>query len=126
MPETKIPGRMYPSGHANDGVHAVMALLQDWFEALEQHTAHYRSPDPEYVRSEGKHPFTEAELEHLVKEIDREIDSEVNRAPGTSTHSKAGSGFQRLALPQRLALAQQLDALFWEYRLILPVDQDAA
>lgn len=125
MPEVRIEGRMYVSGHANDGVCAIMALLQDWFEAMEQDKARYRSPDPEYVRSGGKPPWTEAELETLVKEIDREIDQEVKRAPGTSTGSKAGPGFQRLAVGERLALAQQLDALIVQYETVLPVDHGA-
>lgn len=111
MPETRIPGRTYPSGHADPQVHAIMALLEDWFTAMEDGTAHYRQPDFEYRRSEGKPQWSEDDVDRLVKAIDAEIDQEVLRLPGTTTHSTAGPGFHRLEFPQRLALAQQLDGL---------------
>lgn len=111
MPETRIPGQQYPSGHANDGVHAITACLQDWFLALEDGTAGYRLPDPDYQRSRDRPPWTEDELDRLVRDIDAEIDQEVTRAPGIGTHSTMGPGFQRLEPAQRLALAQGLDAL---------------
>ncbi len=122
MPEIKIAGRMYPSGHANEGVHAVMMLLEDWFLAMEDGTAMFRQPDPNYERSGGRPTWTEEELDKLMRDIDAEIDQEVGRAPGTSTGSKLGSGFTRLQLPQRLALAQQLDALVAQHSKVLPQD----
>jgi len=103
--------RTYPTGHDNAGVAAVIFLLDDWLQAMENGTAHHRLPDPNYVRSNGKPTWTEDELDTLIRDLDAEIDQEVTRLPGTSVGAKAGPGFSRLALPQRLALAQQLDNL---------------
>ena len=121
MPEIRIPGQMYPSGHTNDGVDAVMALLQDWFEAMEDGTTVLRFPDHSYRRPRDRSTWSEEELDALVKNLDAEIDQEVTRAPGTSTGSKAGPGFQRLGVPQRLAMAQQLEALIVKYESVFPV-----
>lgn len=125
MPEMRIAGRMYPSGHTNPGVHALTMLLEDWFQAMDDGRALLRQPDPGYQRSRGRPQWTEEELDRLVRDIDAEIDQEVNRAPGTSTGSKLGAGFTRLPLPQRLALAQQLDALLQEHEAVLPIETSA-
>src|SRR5579885_1490737 len=77
MPETRIPGKMYPSGHANEGVHAIMMLLEDWFLAMEDGTAVFRQPDPNYQRSGGRPTWTEEELDRLMRDLDAEIDQEV-------------------------------------------------
>lgn len=116
MPEVKIPGQMYASGHTNDGVEAMIFLLDDWFAALEAGTAHLRMPDPSYQRPRGQALWTEEDLDTLVRDIDAEIDQEVNRAPGTFAGAKAGPDFKRLATPQRLALAQQLEVLMEEHQ----------
>ena len=102
---------MYPSGHENPGVAAVIFLLDDWLQAMENGTVHLRMPDPNFVRSGGQPMWTEDELDTLIRDIDAEIDQEVTRAPGTSVGAKAGPSFHRLPLPQRLALAQQLEAM---------------
>lgn len=107
---------MYPSGHENPGVAAVIYLLDDWLLAIEQGTVHLRQPDPNYVRPAGKPLWTEDELDTLICDIDYEVDQEVNRAPGTSVGARAGPGFKRLETPQRLALVQQLDALLKEHQ----------
>lgn len=107
---------LYPSGHTNPGVAAVMFLLDDWALAMDAGTAHLRRPDPDYVRPEGKEPWTEDELDRMMRAIDAEIDQEVNRAPGTSVGAKAGPEFHRLAVPQRLALAQQLADTIAQHR----------
>ena len=120
MPETRIPGRMYPSGHAHEGVHALLTILEDWFSAIEDGSVRYRLPDPSYQRSGGRPTWTEAELNTLIRDIDAEISSEVGRAPGTSTGSNAGPGFSRLELPQRLALAQVLDQAVSQYDGVFP------
>jgi hypothetical protein len=60
--------------------------------------------------------WTEEELDKLVQDIDAEIDIEVTRTPGTSVGADAGPGFYRLQLPQRLALAQQLELLMEKQR----------
>ena len=103
---------MYPSGHANDGVHAIIFVLEDWFQAIENGSVQYRFPAHKYVKQ-----WTEAQLEAFMSAIDQEIDMEVNRAPGTQTRvmAQAGSGFLRLAVPQRLALAQTLDMTIKEH-----------
>ncbi len=110
MSATKIDGRMYPSGHDNDGVHAVMACLQDWFQAMEENRSHLYQPDPDFYKT-----WDEEQLNTLVMEIDKDIDQEVTRSPGTSTKSTAGPGFSRLAVPQRLALAQQLHSIVKQF-----------
>lgn len=100
---------MYPSGHQNPGVAAIIFLLDDWLNALEEGVGGFRLPDPNYQRPDGRPPWTEEELDELIRDLDHEVDCEVNRAPGTSVGARAGPGFCRLALPQRLALAQQLE-----------------
>lgn len=107
---------MYPSGHENPGVAAVIFLLDDWLQAIENGTAHLRMPDPNYVRPGGKPVWTEEELDALIRDIDAEVDQEVQRAPGTSVGARAGPGFVRLAVSQRLALAQQLEMLLEQHQ----------
>lgn len=101
----------YPSGHENPGVAAVIFLLHDWLQAMENGSADLRLPDPNYVRPSAKAMWTEQGLDTLIRDIDAEIDQEVTRLPGTSVGAKAGPGFHRLAFPQRFALAQQLETL---------------
>ncbi len=127
MPEI-VSGLQYPSGHANDGVHAVIMLLDDWAKAIDDERARYWLPDPNYQRSGGRPTWTEEELARLIREIDAEIDQEVSRTPGTQAkvQAQAGSGFVRLPLPQRLALAQQLDVLVTQYEGLFPADTQAS
>jgi hypothetical protein len=106
---------MYPSGHENPGVAAMIFLLDDWLSAIEAGTVHLRMPDPNYQRPACRPVWTEEELDALMRDIDAEIDQEVNRAPGTSVGAKAGPDFKRLATPQRLALAQQLETLMEQH-----------
>lgn len=107
---------MYPSGHENPGVAAMIFLLDDWLQAIENGTAHLRMPDLNYARPSGRPVWTEEELDTLIRDIDAEIDQEVTRAPGTSVGAKAGPGFYRLALPQRLALAQHLETTLEQHQ----------
>lgn len=102
----------YPSGHENPGVAAVIFYLEEWLVAMENGVAHLRQPDPAYPRQ-----YTEEELDTLVRDIDAEIDQEVVRAPGNAVGAKAGPKYVRLALPQRLAMAQGLHALCSQYGL---------
>lgn len=122
MPADAPRSPMYPLSHWHAGVAALVACLEGWFIAMENEEAHLRLPDEHYQRSRGRPSWTEAELETLVLDLDAEHDQEVPRAPGTSTGSKAGPGFHRLALPQRLALAQQLDAIVSGYEGPWPGD----
>ena len=111
----------YSSGHVNPGVAAVVFLLDDWLQAMENGTVQVRYPDPNYVRSNGLPGWTEDALDTLIRDLDAEIDQEVPRAPGTSVGAVAGAGFHRLALPQRLALAQQLETIMDEHEDSLAV-----
>ena len=99
----------YPSGHSDPKIAAVMDVLQRWFVALEDGTAQLWVPD-DRPRRNGKPLWTEEELDALIAGIDRLIDREIHRTPGTVVHADAGADFWRLAPAQRLALAQELDA----------------
>jgi hypothetical protein len=109
----------YPPGHPNPGVAAVTAVLEEWCLALEDGSHVYRMPAPDYQRPGGKDLWTEDELDLLMRALDAEIDQEVTRAPGTSVGAKAGPAFHRLAVPQRLALAQQLADTVAEHVAVL-------
>ena len=88
----------------------VHAVLRDWFNALEDGSASYRMPDPDYARPPGKAPWTEEDLERLIREVDEYVWQQKSWAQGT--HHKdydAGPGFDRLAPAQRLAFAQDLE-----------------
>ena len=102
---------MYPQGHTNPGIEAVIYCLEKWFLAMEEGVVGEWMPDPTYKRISGKDGWTEDELDYLMRCLDWEFDQEVNRAPGTSTGSKLPPGFVRLGVAQRLALAQELDFL---------------
>lgn len=119
MPSVIRPGYMYPTGHDDPLVEAVINLLEDWFQAMESGTITLRLPaSPEtYHRPSDKPWWTEEALDLLITDIDAEIDMEVNRAPGTQplVKAQAGSGFSRLLPPQRLALAQQLEQVLLAY-----------
>ena len=106
----------YPPGHENPGVAAVILLLDDWLQAMENGTAHLRLPDPDYVRPNDKPVWTVEQLDTLIRDLDAEIDQEVTRLPGTSVGAQAGPGFSRLALLQRLALAQHLEATMEQHQ----------
>lgn len=102
---------MYPTGHFNPGVAAVIALLDDWLSAIESGRAHLRQPDLSYARPNGKPLWTPEQLENLISNLDNEFGREVTGPPGTRVGAKAGPGFLRLEFPQRLCLAQQLEEL---------------
>ena len=109
----------YEPGSANEEVCAITDVLQGWFEALEQGTAHLRLPDPAYQRRGNKPFWTPEELETLIEAIDTRIDRELSWAgKNKQMMCTAGSGFHRLELPQRLAMAQALDAVLAEYEAV--------
>ena len=116
MPAQPVSDRRYPSGHDNPGVEALIFILEDWTVALEQGGAIHRLPDPAYVRPSGKAPWTEEELDTIVRNIDAEIGREVTTTPGTSVGAQAGPELHRLAYPQRRALAQQLEQTIEAHR----------
>ena len=109
----------YPSGHKDPHIAAIIFLLDDWLNAMESGTVELRLPDPSYTRPDGKAIWTEEELDKLVQDIDAEIEIEVTRTPGTSVGADAGPGFCRLEVPQRLALAQQLELLMEKQKAAL-------
>lgn len=106
----------YEPGHVDPKVCAFIDVLQDFFLALEQGTAHLRLPDPAYERRRRKPQWTEAELASLVKAIDDTTDRELSWASrNPKMRCDAGPGFSRLTISQRLALAQNLDQVLAKY-----------
>lgn len=117
----------YPSGHDNPGVAAVILLLNEWVYAMDNGTVEFWVPHSAYVRPNGKKPWTEDQLDTLIRDIDAEIDQEVIRLPGTSVGAQAGPGFHRLALPQQLALAQALEQTIKAHReALMPLSPSQA
>ena len=106
----------YPYGHTIPKVEAITDCLSDWLRALEDGTAAHRMPDPSYVRRNGKESWTEAELDQMVKAIDADVNRELGWA-GTNTAMLCTHGpeYHRLLPAQRLAMAQQLDAILAQY-----------
>ena len=106
----------YPNGHTDAKVEAITDCLASWFRALEDGTAAHRMPDPSYQRRGGKPSWTEEELTALVNAIDADVDRELNWArANTAMLCTAGPEFHRLLPAQRLAMAQQLDAILAQY-----------
>lgn len=113
---------MYPSGHENPGVAAIILLLDDWHLAQEDGTVINRMPDPSYVRPNGQELWSEEKLDALMNSIDKRIAEEVTRLPGTSEGATATTDFISLPFVQKLALAQQLEALSVQYDAELKVN----
>lgn len=109
----------YPSGHENKGVAAIIFLMDDWLNAIEDDSYIHRLPNPVYPRR-----WTDEELNEFIIALDNEVGQEVAHGPGTSVGAQAGTDFVRLPIPQRRALAQQLHNLFCLYKhdlvLLLP------
>ena len=93
----------YPPGHADPITAAFTAVLQRWFEAIEQGTAEYAQPD---MRS--PYQWDDAQLEQLVTELDSYYEGQVRTGSRAFWFADAGPGFHRLAPAQRLAMAQEL------------------
>ena len=93
---------------AQEQIEAVFAILEDWYQAIENGTADHRLPDPTFVPPPGRPPITEALVEEFIRELDREIDIDALGSRGKSYKADASSEFHRLAYPQRLALIQAL------------------
>ena len=91
----------------------VFEVLRRWFHGMESGEAQYWSYDPRYERPNGKPPFTEAQVNELIEvALDEYLDAPAQRNYAKNTRgifNDAGPGFSRLAFPQRLALAQQLE-----------------
>ena len=93
---------------AQEQIDAVFAILEGWFQDIEDGTAHHRLPDPAFVPLPGRPAVTETLVEEFTRELDREIDTDAFGAQGRKYGADASSEFHRLAYPQRLALVQQL------------------
>lgn len=114
----KPPGWVSPynPGHSDPKVCTTIDLLEEWFVAMEDGTVVHRLPDEHYQRRAGKPSWTEEELDLLVTAIDREFDRELGwSGRNIQMRCTAGPGFSRLAPPQRLALAQALDATLAQF-----------
>ena len=88
----------------------VHAVLRDWFNAMNDGSAEFRLPDPEYVRPRGEKEWEEADLERLCSVIDTYIWEQKEWARGA--HKKEfdeTAGYYRLGSAQRVAFAQDLE-----------------
>ena len=100
----------------DEEVIAVFRVLDSWFGALDDGSHVYRMPDPDYQRPLGKPPFTDAQTDKLVTVALDEWFAFGNPNSNYARDSRgfwhdAGPEFSRLAPPQRLALAQELEAV---------------
>ena len=106
-------GKIEDAIEYTDETIAVFTVLRDWLHAMEAGTAEYRLPDPDYVRPNGKPPFTEAQLTDLVEvALDEYFEQTANANYALNTRGiwhDAGPEFRRLGAAQRLALAQELE-----------------
>ena len=93
---------------AQEQIDAAFAILEDWFQAMENGTAPHRLPDPTFVPPPGRPAVTEALMEEFIKELDREMDTDAFGIQGRKYGADASCEFHRLAYPKRVALVQQL------------------
>ncbi|MEE9199196.1 MAG: hypothetical protein V3U26_05310 [Dehalococcoidia bacterium] len=93
---------------AQEQVDTLFATLEDWFQAIENGTAHHRLPDPSFEPPPGRPAITEVLVEEFIKELDREINTDAFGSQGRKYGADASSEFHRLDYPQRVALVQQL------------------
>ena len=89
-------------------IEAVFAVLEDWFQAIEDGTVHHRLPDANYKPPPGRAEITEELVEEFIGELDREMDIDALGSRGQYYGADASCEFHRLAYPQRVALIQQL------------------
>ena len=100
-------------------VRAIFAILEDWFQALEDGTAGHRLPDPTFTSPSGRPAITETLVEEFINELDREIDTDAFGVQGKKYKADASCEFHRLAYPQRVALIQHLmGALLTEHEVV--------
>lgn len=90
-------------------VQQVRALLEDWFWAMERGEVEKRLPDPTYQPAISQET-ADAVMEVLDKEFEKELDQWAYMPEAGSY--EAGPQFRRLKAPQRVALAQQLHAIY--------------
>ena len=96
--------------HLSEQDKAIHAVLQDWFDALQDGSAHKRMPDPGYQRPEGAEPWTNGRLATLLTEIDEYTWKQAGWVQSVRHETyDAGPGYMRLGHAQRVALAQDLE-----------------
>lgn len=79
-------------------------LLEDWFWAMENNTMEERKPDLFFPIQ-----FSEENIDKAIRLLDEGFERELHWV--SSENYTAGPEFKRLALPQRLALVQQLHSI---------------
>ena len=89
-------------------VRDVFAILEDWFQAVEDGTAEHRLPDPTFTSPSGRPAITETLVEEFISHLDREMDTDAFGVQGKKYEADASCEFHRLAYPQRVALIQEL------------------
>jgi hypothetical protein len=82
---------------------ATVAVLEDWYLAIENGTVQYRFPG-------GASSYSDEDIDRIIAAIDEEIDGEIER---NKPHWSAkgifrGSGFVRLASLQKRALVEDV------------------
>lgn len=93
-------------------LYAIHEVLRDWFDALQDGTAHYRMPDPSYKRPEGCEPWTNGRIATMLLDIDEYVAAPAQRNYAKANYgivADAGPGYMRLEHAQRIALAQDLE-----------------
>ena len=85
-------------------VEAVFGILEDWFGAVEDGTAHHRLSDQGFVPPPGRPAITEELVDGLIAELDREMDMDAFGVQGRKYAADSSCEFHRLAYPQRVAL----------------------
>ncbi|MFQ5933111.1 MAG: hypothetical protein ACE5KI_00530 [Dehalococcoidia bacterium] len=93
---------------AQEQIDTVFDILEDWFQAIEDGTAHHRLPDPTFESPPGRPAITEELVNEFIRGLDREIDTDAFGSQGRKYEADASSEFHRLDYPQRVALVQQL------------------
>jgi len=93
-------------------VQTARALLERWFQAIESGVASQWQPDP------FGQAITAAQANRVVEHLDMDIEKDLSWA--SQVGYTLGPGFQRLALPQRIALCQQLHRLKVQYGPLPP------
>lgn len=99
-----------PSGHTNAYVAAIVACFQQWAEWLDSGEYIHKAPSP-FNCTLCDTTWTEEQLDRIITKTDKALNREIKTYPGLHVQAEAGMDFHRLAMPQRLALVQQLHAI---------------
>lgn len=82
---------------------ATVAVLEDWYLAIENGTVQYRFPG-------GTSSYSDEDIDRIIAAIDEEIDGEIerNKPHWSAKGIYRGSGFVRLAQLQKRALVEDV------------------